>query len=78
MAPAMRNKIGSSHGTVIGPCALRRGRTPTHVRKGRDSMSRIPRPSHGLVAAAVALLTALVAAALPLAAMASDWPPLGS
>jgi hypothetical protein len=41
-------------------------------------MSRIPRPSHGLVAAAVALLTALVAAALPLAAMASDWPPLGS
>jgi hypothetical protein len=41
-------------------------------------MSRIPRPSHALVAAAVALLTAIVAAALPLAAMASDWPPLGS
>ena len=41
-------------------------------------MSRIPRPSHALVAAAVALLTALAAAALPLAALAGSGPPLGS
>lgn len=40
-------------------------------------MSRIPRPSHGLVAAAVALVTALAAAALPLAALADGGPPLG-
>jgi len=41
-------------------------------------MSRIPRPSHGLVAGLIALLTALAAAALPLAAMADSWPPLTS
>jgi hypothetical protein len=40
-------------------------------------MSRIHRPSHALVAAAVALLTALVAAVLPLAALAGGGPPLG-
>jgi hypothetical protein len=38
-------------------------------------MSRIPRPSHALVAAAVALLTALAAA---VAALPAGWPPLGS
>lgn len=40
-------------------------------------MSRIPRPSHALVAAVVALATAIVAASLPMTALAS-WPPLGS
>ena len=40
-------------------------------------MSRIPRPSHRLVAAAVALFTAFAAAALPLAALADSGPPLG-
>jgi hypothetical protein len=40
-------------------------------------MSRIPRPNHGLVAAAVALVTALVTVALPLAALADGGPPLG-
>jgi hypothetical protein len=40
-------------------------------------MSRISRPSRGLVLAAVALVTALVAAALPLAALADGGPPLG-
>ncbi len=41
-------------------------------------MSHISRPSHGLVAAAVALITALAAVALPLAALADSGPPLGS
>jgi hypothetical protein len=41
-------------------------------------MSRFPRPNHGLVAAVVTLVTALAAVALPLAASASDWVPLGS
>jgi len=40
-------------------------------------MSRILRPSQALVAAAVALLTAIVAAVLPLAALAGGGPPLG-
>jgi hypothetical protein len=40
-------------------------------------MSRIHRPSRALVAAAVALVTAIVAAVLPMTALAS-WPPLGS
>jgi hypothetical protein len=40
-------------------------------------MSRITRPSHALVAAAVALLAAIAAAALPLAALAGGGPPLG-
>lgn len=40
-------------------------------------MSRIPRPSHALVAAIVALVTALAAAAQPLAALADGGPPLG-
>jgi hypothetical protein len=48
-----------------------------HASGRRETMSRIPRPSHGLVAAAVALLTALAAAALPLAALADGGPPLG-
>lgn len=41
-------------------------------------MSHIRRPSHALVASAVALLTTVAAAALPLAALASGGPPLGS
>jgi hypothetical protein len=40
-------------------------------------MLRILRPSHGLVAAAVALITALVAVALPLTALADSGAPLG-
>ena len=40
-------------------------------------MSRIPRPSHAFVAAAVALLTAIIAVALPLSALADGGPPLG-
>jgi hypothetical protein len=41
-------------------------------------MSRIPRPSHALVASLVVLLTAIAAAALPLAALADNVPPLAS
>jgi hypothetical protein len=41
-------------------------------------MSRISRPSHAVVAAAVALLTAIAAALQPLAALAGGGPPLGS
>jgi hypothetical protein len=41
-------------------------------------MSRIPRPSHSLVASLVVLLTAIAAAALPLAALADGGPPIGS
>jgi len=41
-------------------------------------MSLIPRPSHGLVSALVVLLTALAAAAMPLAALADAGSPLGS
>jgi hypothetical protein len=41
-------------------------------------MSRIPRPSHGLVVTLVALATTILAAALPLAALADGGPPLGS
>ena len=41
-------------------------------------MSRIPRPSRGLVSALVVLLTALAAAAMPLTALADAGPPLGS
>jgi hypothetical protein len=40
-------------------------------------MSHISRPRHVLVAAAVALLTAIAAAVLPLAALAGGGPPLG-
>ena len=40
-------------------------------------MSRIPRSSQGLVAALVVLLTALAAAAMPLAALADGGGPLG-
>lgn len=41
-------------------------------------MSRISRPSHALVAAGVALLTAIAAVVLPHAALAGGGPPLGS
>jgi hypothetical protein len=41
-------------------------------------MSRIPRSSHGLVIALVVLVTALAAAAMPLAALADGGYPLGN
>ena len=41
-------------------------------------MSRILRPSPALGAGVIALLTAIAAAALPLAALADGGPPLGS
>jgi hypothetical protein len=40
-------------------------------------MSRIPRPSAAFVAAAIAVLTVIATAMLPLAAMADGGPPVG-
>jgi len=53
------------------------GSDDTNASERRETMSRIPRPSHGLVVAAVAIVTALAAAAMPLAALADGGPPLG-
>jgi hypothetical protein len=65
---------------VRGDCAVGApfdGSDDTNASERRETMSRIPRPSHGLVVAAIALVTALAAAALPLAALAEGGPPLG-